>query len=117
MKQQKKSLKWLLLILLYSSFLMWGCVEILSSTTFLYLGICYFLASVAVQWAVLDAKERNEPILYSVQFIMLISWPVAMPIYLIYSRGLKGLGWCTVNIIGLYAAWLLGAYGTYYLLC
>ena len=38
-----------------------------------------------------DARNRHKPILPVFQFIMLFSWPIAVPIYLIWSRGWKGV--------------------------
>jgi len=53
------------------------------------------------------------------QFIAFITWPLAIPCYLLGSRGLGGLGWALLHAIGLYVAIQIGfhttllvAYGT-----
>lgn len=40
-----------------------------------------------------DSKIRHKPILRIVQFIMLFTWPVTAPIYLLWSRGWPGMKW------------------------
>ena len=65
-------------------------------------------ASAATYWCVVDARMIGRPIVQSLHWIMFYSWPVAVPIYLIYSRKLRGLGIAIVHVIGLSIVATLG---------
>lgn len=38
-----------------------------------------------------DSKIIGRPMLHAARWIMFFTWPVAVPIYLVWSRGAKGL--------------------------
>jgi hypothetical protein len=59
----------------------------------------FLMACTAAGWCVVDARRRGKPIVLAVQFIMLIFWSLAVPIYLIATRGWRGVGWVIVNSI------------------
>jgi len=54
-------------------------------------------------WSVSDARRRGHPIVHVLQLLMFLTWAVAVPLYLIWSRGWKGLGWVVFHCIGLLA--------------
>ncbi len=77
---------------------------------FLLRGVCYaispdppavdwilsiLLAFIMVMLCQSDARQRQKPLTRSLGFVMLITWPLAVPAYLIWSRGWKGL-WLTL---------------------
>ena len=70
------------------------------------------LASSAAMWVVLDARHRGKPLVSIVQLIVMVFWQIAVPIYLIATRGLSGLGWTILNLIGLVIAHFIGFYST-----
>lgn len=64
------------------------------------------LCSIVAYWCVVDSRLRGFPIVHSLHWIIFFTWPIAVPIYLIWSRRLRGLGLAFVHGIGLYAACL-----------
>jgi hypothetical protein len=69
------------------------------------------MASIATMWCVVDSRIRGFPLVNSSHWVIFFTWPIAVPIYLIYSRRLYGLGLVILHGIGLTAA----AMGTYHL--
>jgi hypothetical protein len=72
-------------------------------------------ASMATYLCVLDARMRGRPIVQSVHWIMFCTWPLAVPIYLIYSRRLWGLVLLFLHGIGLLVVQALAFHLTRYL--
>ena len=70
------------------------------------------MASSAVMWVVFDAQHRGKPVVSIVQLIIMGLWPIAVPIYLLTTRGVRGLGWTILNIVGLAIASCVGYYST-----
>ncbi len=58
-------------------------------------------ATMTSYWCVLDARRLNCPIVQSLHWIMFCAWSVAVPLYLVYSRRLRGLGIAIVHAVGL----------------
>jgi hypothetical protein len=58
-------------------------------------------ASTAAYGCVVDARFRGRPIVQSVHWIMFVTWPMAVPVYLIYSRKLRGVALIVMHLIGL----------------
>ena len=69
-------------------------------------------ACLIAMWVVFDAQHRGKPLVSIVQLIVFILWPIAVPIYLVTSRGVRGLGWLVLNAICLTVASFIGYYGT-----
>jgi hypothetical protein len=76
------------------------------------------LAALSTGWCVVDARQRGRPLLSVVQMIMFITWFVSVPMYLIVSRGWRGLAYTVIHGIGIslissvgFAAALYCAYG------
>lgn len=65
--------------------------------------ISLLLCSALTGWCVIDSRIARKPILHSLYFIIFCTCPVAVPIYLIKSRGLRGLGLALLNAFGLFA--------------
>jgi hypothetical protein len=53
--------------------------------------IAFVLAGAVVLFCVADASSLNKNIYHSFRWIMFFTWPVAVPIYFVWVRGLKGL--------------------------
>ena len=49
------------------------------------------LATAATGWCVVDSRMIRRPVIHSLHWIIFFTWPVTVPIYLIRSRGLRGL--------------------------
>jgi len=67
-----------------------------------------YLASVATTWMAIDAGSRRRFIPHSGYMIVLISWPFTVPVYLIWTRGFKGLGLSLLHAIGVMIAYSAG---------
>ena len=50
-----------------------------------------FTALVVTLLCITDSKVRGKPMVQAAQWIMFFTWPIAVPIYLVWSRGAKGL--------------------------
>ena len=64
----------------------------------------YFLGSLLLAtasggWCLADASWRGNPMTWAVQLLTFLFWPVAVPVYLVASRGWRGLGWALLNAI------------------
>lgn len=59
------------------------------------------LASLTTYWCVLDSRLRRKPIVSSLHWIIFFFWPIAVPMYLIGTRKLRGLGLALVHVAGL----------------
>ena len=73
------------------------------------------MCSVVTWWCVVDSRMRGSPIVQSLHWIIFFTWPLAAPVYLIWSRKLRGLGWCLLHAIGLYGSCVLAYHLTGYL--
>ncbi len=73
------------------------------------------ICSIMTYWWVVDSRVRGFPIVQSLHWIILFTWPIAVPIYLIWSRKLRGLGLVFVHAIGLFAVGLAAYHLTGYL--
>jgi hypothetical protein len=58
-------------------------------------------ATVAAYGCVVDSRIVGRPVLQSLHWVLFVAWPVAVPIYLLYSRRLRGLGILVLHAIGL----------------
>ena len=45
-----------------------------------------------VKFCVVDSRMRNKAVLHSFRWVIFFTWPISVPIYLIWSRGMKGIG-------------------------
>lgn len=71
----------------------------------------------SILWAcVIDSRLIQKPILPIVQMLMLATWPVAAPAYLIWSRGLRGVLWSLLWIATLLMMHHAGQWTAYRLL-
>lgn len=59
------------------------------------------MASAVTYLCIVDSRIVGRPIVQSVHWIMFVTWPVAAPIYLIYSRRWRGVALLLLHVIGL----------------
>jgi len=93
----------MLLVGIYACAAFWGAVQVLSSNTLVILLGSVLFALLVTGWCVVDARKLGKPMLPVVQMIMFFTWPIAVPIYLIWTRGFRGLGYTLLHAAGLYA--------------
>ena len=102
----------LFVVTLYVLTTAWGVAQVFSLHGGLQYLFALVIASAATLWAVSDARLRGHSILNIVQFFIFVSWPIAVPIYLVWSRGLRGLGLSLLHGVGLTVALCIGFYCT-----
>ncbi len=86
---QSSNLSRLLVICLYVLFCLCGIVE--AACPWFYFVFALAIAYTATLWAVIDARRAGRPLLHIIQLLMFFTWSIALPIYLIWSRGWRGL--------------------------
>ena len=111
-EQRGSNSRWLPLVALYFATLSWGAIQCFPQQGGVHYIFALLMASMAALWVVFDARHRGKPLVSIVQFLVLVSWPVAVPIYLISTRGVRGLGWSLLNLVGLAVMCLLGFFAT-----
>jgi hypothetical protein len=93
---------------LYALALVWGLINVRYPIT----GVPYLLFAVAVAstityWCIVDGHAAGHPILHSFYWLIFFLWPLAVPIYLLWARRLRGLGFALLHAIGLFGVCLL----------
>jgi hypothetical protein len=74
-------------------------------------GMLFFVVAgvLIVSACMTDARRRRKPIGGSIQMVMLFAWPIAAPLYLIWSRGWRGALWAALWMVTLYSCYLFPA--------
>jgi hypothetical protein len=100
--------RWFPLVALYVAQFALGSMSCFTLNGGVYWICSLMMASMAAMWVVYDAQHRGKPLLSIVQLIVMGLWPIAVPIYLITTRGMSGLVWAIVNLVGLMVAAFAG---------
>ncbi|MHC4970712.1 MAG: hypothetical protein ACYTG3_00085 [Planctomycetota bacterium] len=59
-----------------------------------------FLAAIAVTKAcVMDSRLVGKPLPRAARWVMFFTWPLAVPVYLVWSRGWVGLAWIAAHLV------------------
>jgi hypothetical protein len=112
-QSSSNSLRRLLVITLYVASLVWGVVQVmLPESGGLYYLFALVMAGAAAWWVVSDARDRGKPILHILQLLIFLLWPIAVPIYLVATRGIRGLGLSVAHAVGLILVLCIGFYVT-----
>jgi len=70
----------------------WGVLHALRpDETILWILFYAGFAFAATGWCVVDSRIIGSPVINSLHWIIFFTWNVAVPIYLIWSRGFRGL--------------------------
>ncbi|MEM9351999.1 MAG: hypothetical protein AAGA92_03220 [Planctomycetota bacterium] len=103
--------RWALVLLLYGSMACWGFESLRMQPFFSRTGfaLCVFMAVIAVSWMSVDARRSGRPLPGVVIMLSVLLWFVALPVYLVASRGWKGAGLALLHAVGLFAAGSAGA--------
>jgi hypothetical protein len=65
--------------------------------------IAVCIAISATLACIVDSKIVARPMSHAGQWVMLLVWPVAVPIYLLSSRGWRGFKWIAIHFIAISA--------------
>ena len=98
------TLRWVLVVCLHvliagSSLLAVSAVVPTAVSTFLFHAVAIYTVLACVN----DARAAHRPIPHGLQLIMLITWPLTVPLYLLEQYGWWGLVWIaafTVSVLG-----------------
>ena len=63
--------------------------------------ISLIIGILVTQFCILDAKILGKNLARSFYWLIFFTWPLAVPLYLMWSRGWKGLLWAFVHAFGL----------------
>ena len=89
-----------LLICIYFLFALWSIRRALfESIRLVDLAMSLALSAVMVKFCAVDSRCRGKTLLLSFHWIIFFTWPISVPIYLLCTRGIKGVGWVVLNII------------------
>jgi hypothetical protein len=103
--------RWWIVVAFYVSAALVGVTSALSQNALVaYLGTL-LMACTAAEWCLIDSSYRGKPMTWSVQFLVFVFWSLAVPLYLIVTRGWRGVGWLLLHVAGMYAI----VFSTYYL--
>lgn len=94
----------LIVVALYGLALFGGFIDAVSTNGLVMFLFSLLFATLAASWCAMDARIRGNPMLPVVQMIVLLTWPIAVPVYLIQSRGARGLLYLFIHGLGLYVA-------------
>jgi len=113
----RTSRRWVSLALLYGIAAVYGASQILwyNNLTADYL-VGIFMALLLTHWAITDSRDRDSPMVPIVRLIYFVTCPLSTLIYLIATRGFRGIGWALLNAVGFYLSISVGYYSMYYLL-
>ncbi len=67
-----------------------------------------YLISVALTWMSFDARISHRFVPHGLYVVAVAALPLVLPLYLIWSRGFKGVGLCVLHGIGLMMMATLG---------
>lgn len=89
-----------LIIYIYFLFSLWSIRRALyEGIQFADLAISLVLSAAMVKFCAVDSRFRGKTLLLSFHWIIFFTWPISVPIYLLWTRGIKGVGWVVLNII------------------
>lgn len=108
--QSGARLRRLLLVQLYVSLLLWGGAQVFSNNAGVHYVFTLFVASCVTWWVVSDAVLLGYPTNFAAVITLFLFWPLATPLYLIWTRGIRGLGWTLLHAVGLVLAYNVGLY-------
>jgi hypothetical protein len=90
--------------------------ELLEGTYFTDYLIFLIWGLTMVEYCVIESKLKNKPIDYNLRFYMFLLWPIAVPIYIVWTERIDGiltiilyfLSICMAGVIGLGVRAMLG---------
>ncbi len=100
----RRRLWWFLVACIYALMAIWGVVLALArEDSRAYLIFALASPSAMALWIAIDARRNNLHVVHVAYIFVFFFWPLAVPVYLIWSRGARGLCWAAVHALALYA--------------
>jgi len=93
----------LILIAFYAAAAIAAATNAINNNALVYGLGAILLSSASAGWCLVDASWRGQPLTWAAQLLTFLFWPIAVPIYLVSSRGWRGLGWALLNALAFYA--------------
>ncbi len=102
---------------LYVLAALWGSLQILLPyNDGVYYLIKILFAMHVTCWAVYDSKARGKTILHVLQMLYFLMWPIGATVYLIRTRGWRGIVIAVLHAMGLMLCMAVAFFATVYLL-
>ena len=73
----------------------------------LFLSLC--MAVLATQFCIADSHIRQRPLATGLHWLIFLTWPISVPVYLFRTRGIKRAHWTAFGILGCPAFALMGS--------
>lgn len=113
------SLQTILVVMLYLiSIFSWGSNVFYFENSSIYFASSVLFAIVGTVWAINDAGSRQQTFYPILRMLHLVLCPFSLMIYLIYTRGMKGVAIVVVHAIAMsacsYGAFFVAYYAVYY---
>ena len=87
---------------LYLAVTAWGAVSaVWPDNALVYMLFWAVVSCTITTWCVVDSRILGCPILHSFHWLIFFTYPIAVPIYLVWSRRLRGLGIAVLHAVGL----------------
>lgn len=103
--------------LIYGATAFWGVAQVVAAeSAAIYMLAVLLIASAATCWAVLDARLAGRRMSAIVPPVYFFLWPVASLVYLLWSRGWRGLAIWAIHVVCLSATLAMTFYPTVILL-
>ncbi len=79
------------------------------------LAVALAISIAMVQFCIVDSRCRGKPLLHSFYWIIFFSWPFSVPVYWLWTRGIRGIIWAVLFVISLEAVYITVLVATGYL--
>jgi hypothetical protein len=108
--RSQQTLRMVLLGTVYCLAALWGIRVIVPSTVpVIEVIFALTIATVITLLCVADSKVLGKPLIHSVREIMFLTWPLAVPIYVVWSRRFWGLLILSLHVFLLFVTYYLAA--------
>ena len=112
-----KTFKKVVVVFIYLLIALWGVRRaLLQEMRPIDLIICVTISFLMVQFCVIDSRIRGKPVLHSFRWMIFFTWPISVPIYLLWSRGVKGIGPTVLYVLSIILTQVLAFHVTGYLI-
>jgi hypothetical protein len=106
--ESREDLRVYIIAALYAMCVLWGVTQALSTNGALAMLGSVLFAVTTTGWCVADSRRRGRPLLSVLRMVMFFTWSVSVPIYLVASRGWRGLAYAVAHGIGIVITMWIG---------
>ena len=100
-KSPRSNVKWFAVYILYFSFAVLGMAEVVHPDhEWLMVVLELNIGIAATLWTITDLRTLGYSMPHMGQWFFSVFWVISLPAYLLWSRGLTGLGWILLHWAG-----------------